>query len=512
MTTDAPRTAAPTDRPEHPEHSGDAGELDADVIVVGGGNAAFTAAHAAAVRGRKVLLLEKAPPEAFGGNSYYTAGATRIAHHGLEDLKDFIEPDERHDLSEVPPYTADDYAADLARVTDGRNDPELTEVLVHEAAPNLRWLQSLGLKYRLMYERQAYEREDGSYLFWGGLHVGNVGGGEGLMHDHVRVAAELGTEVRYGQDVTGLLVEDGQVTGVTIRRADGSLEELRAESVVLGAGGFESNAEWRREHLGEGWENAKVRGTPFNQGEMIAAALQIGAQKAGHWSTCHSTQWDAFTPNNESNRELTNRLTRQSYPLGIIVNTEGRRFVDEGEDFRNYTYAKFGREILRQPGSVAYQIFDASLRPMLRAEEYEMPGITEASADSLPELAEKIGVDPRALVETVRDYNDSIDLSITWDPTIKDGRRANTTPVKSNWATPLTDGPFYAYAVTCGITFTFGGLKSDTHGRVLDASGEHIRGLYVCGEMLGGLFAGNYPGGSGLAAGVVFGRRAGTLA
>ena len=486
--------------------------LDADVIVVGGGNAAFTAAHAAAERGRRVLLLEKAPRGAFGGNSYYTAGATRIAHAGLDDLQDFIEPDERHAVTEVPAYSAADYAADLVRVTDGRNDPELTEVLVKEAAPNLRWLQSLGLKYRLMYERQAYQREDGSYLFWGGLHVGNVGGGEGLMHDHVRVAEQLGTEVRYGQDVTGLVVEEGQVKGVTVRQGDGSLQELRAESVILGAGGFESNAEWRREHLGEGWENAKVRGTPFNNGDMIAAGLEIGAQKAGHWSTCHSTQWDAFTPNNESNRELTNRLTRQSYPLGIIVNTEGQRFVDEGEDFRNYTYAKFGREILQQPGSVAYQIFDAPLRAMLRSEEYEMPGITVAEAGTLEGLAEKIGIAPEALTGTVQDYNGSIDTTIPWDPTVKDGRRAQTTPVKSNWATPLTEGPFYAYPVTCGITFTFGGLKSDTHGRVLDAEGEHISGLYVCGEMLGGLFAGNYPGGSGLAAGVVFGRRAGTLA
>ncbi|MDI3331898.1 MAG: FAD-dependent tricarballylate dehydrogenase TcuA [Micrococcus sp.] len=501
MTTSAPETT----REDQPA-------LDADVIVVGGGNAAFTAAHAAAVRGRKVLLLEKAPKDEFGGNSYYTAGATRIAHGGLEDLADLVEPDERHEATAVPPYSPEDYAADLARVTEGRNDPDLTEALVHEAAPNLRWLKSLGLKYRLMYERQAYQREDGSYLFWGGLHVGNVGGGEGLMHDHLAVAEKLGTEVRFGQDVCGLVVEDGRVRGVEVRQPDGTLQQLRAESVILGAGGFESSAEWRREHLGEGWENAKVRGTRFNNGDMIAAGLKIGAQKAGDWSTCHSTQWDAFNPDNESNRELTNRLTRQSYFLGIIVNTEGKRFVDEGEDFRNYTYAKFGREILKQPGSVAYQVFDANLRSMLRTEEYDMPGISVEQADTLEELAEKIGVDPQALAATVADYNASIDTSVKWDPTIKDGRKADTTPVKSNWATPLTEGPFYAYAVTCGITFTFGGLKSDTHGRVLDADGEPIGGLYVCGEMLGGLFSANYPGGSGLAAGVVFGRRAGTLA
>ena len=282
--------------------------------------------------------------------------------------------------------------------------------------------------------------------------------------------------------------------------------------MILTAGGFESDPHWRREHLGEGWENAKVRGTPYNTGDMIAAALAIGATKGGDWGTCHSVQWDAFTATNESNRELTNRLTRQSYPFGIIVNTDGKRFLDEGADFRNYTYAKYGKEILKQPGSVAYQIFDATLRPMLRSEEYDMPGISVEVAGTIEDLAAKIGLNPESLSKTVTDFNNSIDRSVPFDPTIKDGRKATTEPVKSNWAAPIETGPFYAYGVTCGITFTFGGIKSDTHGRVLDAAGKHIEGLFVAGEMLGGLFSTNYPGGTGLAAGCVFGRRAGVLA
>jgi tricarballylate dehydrogenase len=482
-----------------------------DVIVVGGGNAGFTAAHAAAVRGRKVVLLEKGSEDLAGGNSFYTAGATRIAHDGLSDLADWVERDERHGRTEVPPYSAEEYAADLAKVTEGRNDPGLTKVLVEESQPTLRWLNSLGLKYRLMYERQAFERPDGSYLFWGGLHVGNVGGGEGLIADHTRVAAELGIDVRYSHAAKSLVVEDGRVVGVVADSPAGELT-LRAESVILTAGGFEADPQLRREHLGEGWENAKVRGTPNNTGDMIAAALEIGAARGGDWGTCHSVQWDAFTATNESNRELTNRLTRQSYPFGIIVNTNGERFLDEGADFRNYTYAKYGKEILKQPGSVAYQIFDATLRPMLRTEEYDMPGISVEVADTLEELAARIGVDPEKLSKTVSDFNNSIDRSIPFDPNVKDGRSAATEPVKSNWAAPIETGPFYAYGVTCGITFTFGGIKSDTHGRVLDGQGKHIQGLYVAGEMLGGLFSANYPGGSGLAAGCVFGRRAGTLA
>ena len=484
---------------------------DYDVIVIGGGNAGFSAAHAAAERGRRVALLERGTAEMAGGNSYFTAGATRIGHGGLDDLVDFIEPDERHARTEVPPYSPDEYLADLNKVTEGRTDPELARVLVTEAQDAVRWLHSLGLRYRLMYERQAYERPDGSYLFWGGLHVGNVDGGEGLIADHTRVAAKLGTEIRYGTRATALVVEDGRVVGVEFDDESGA-GELRADSVIIASGGFESNPEWREEYLGHGWSNAKVRGTPYNTGEMIAAALTIGAARGGDWSTAHSVQWDAFTPDNESNRELTNRLTRQSYPLGIIVNRDGKRFLDEGADFRNYTYAKYGERILKQPGSIAYQIFDATLRPMLRKEEYDMPGISEVTADSIEELGRELGIDAQQFAATVAEYNASIDTSIPFDPTVKDGRAARVEPPKSHWATPLERAPFYAYPVTCGITFTFGGLRADIDGRVFDESGEPIPGLFVCGEALGGLFSGNYPGGSGLAAGMVFGRRAGRLA
>jgi tricarballylate dehydrogenase len=289
-------------------------------------------------------------------------------------------------------------------------------------------------------------------------------------------------------------------------------EHWRAESVVLAAGGFESDPLRRRRHLGAGWEHARVRGTPHNTGDMIDAALRIGAAKGGDWTSAHSVQWDAFHPDNESNRDLTNRLTRQSYPLGIIVNRDGRRFVDEGADFRNYTYAKYGAAVLRQPGSIAYQIFDGRLRPLLRAEEYDMPGASVEVAPSIEQLAGRIGVDPAGLAATVARFNASIDRTVAFDPSVKDGRRAATEPPKSNWASPLEQPPFYAYPVTCGITFTFGGIRGDGHARVLDAHGDPVPGLYVCGEMLGGLFSGNYPGGSGLAAGMVFGHRAGSQA
>jgi tricarballylate dehydrogenase len=482
--------------------------LETDVVVVGGGNAGFAAAHAAAERGRRVVVVEKGTADAAGGNSYFTAGATRIAHDGLADLLDIVEPDPRDARAVVPPYSREEYAADLARVTGGRNDPALTAVLVDEADGAVRWLHGLGMRYRLMYERQAYEGVDGRSVFFGGLHVGNVDGGVGLMADHTRIAERLGTAVLLGTRATDLMTDGGRVVGLRANGPDGPLEVL-AHSVVLAAGGFEADAELRRRYLGPGWERARVRGTPLNTGDMITAATRIGAARGGDWAGAHSVQWDAH---HAGDRLLTNRLTRQSYPLGILVNAAGDRFVDEGADFRNYTYARYGRAVLEQPGGIAFQLFDATTRPLLRTAEYDMPGASVATADSIEDLARQAGIVPARLVSTVAAFNASIDVTVPFDPAVKDGRRAALALPKSNWAVALETPPFYAFAVTCGITFTFGGLRGDVDGRVLDATGAPIEGLFVCGEMLGGLFWGNYPGGTGLAAGMVFGRRAGAVA
>ena len=481
------------------------------MVVVGGGNAGFAAAHAAAERGRRVVVLEKGASDVAGGNSYFTAGATRIVHGGLADLLEFVEPDPRHARAVVAPYPRDEYAADLARVTGGRNDPALTAVLVDEAHTTVRWLHGLGMRYRLLYERQAYEAPDGQLVFFGGLHVGNVDGGVGLVREHTAIAARLGVEVRYATRVTDLVTDGRRVVGVRGTSLDGPIE-VTAHSVVLAAGGFEADPELRRRHLGPGWERAHVRGTPLNTGDMITAARRIGAATSGDWSGAHSVQWDPHHSADAGDRDLTNRLTRQSYPLGILVNANGERFVDEGADFRNYTYARYGRAVLEQPGAIAFQLFDATTRPLLRAEEYDMPGVSVATADTIADLARRIGIAPARLTATVAAFNDSIDPAISFNAAVKDGRRAALPLPKSNWAVPLETPPFYAFAVTCGITFTFGGLRGDVDGRVLDTAGTPIEGLFVCGEMLGGLFWGNYPGGTGLAAGMVFGRRAGAHA
>lgn len=483
-----------------------------DVIVVGAGNAGFAAALAAAERGRRVLLLEKAPAEEAGGNSFFTHGATRIVHDGIEDLLDVLEPDPRHATTVVPPYSVEEYTADITGLSGGRNDPERTAVLVGESHDALRWLHGLGMRYELLYGRQAYPQPDGGWLFWGGLHIGNVDGGVGMIQDYTRVATGLGVDIRYEHRVTELVTDaSGAVTGVRATTPDGAVE-YGADSVILAAGGYHASPELLSEHLGEGWDDVVVRGTPYSTGDLIAAARAIGAATDGDFDHVHAVMLDAWYPENASNRELTNRLARLSYPVGIVVNREGDRFFDEGADFRNYTYSKLGTAVLKQPGGIAFQLFDATTRPYTRPDQYEMPGVSVVEADTLEELAEKAGIDAQGLSSTIAEFNSSIATDASFDPTIRDGRRAAVTPPKSNWAVALETPPFAAFPVTCGITFTYGGIRSDVDARVLDAQGDPIPGLFVTGEMLGGIYWGGYPGGAGLALGMVFGRRAGRLA
>jgi tricarballylate dehydrogenase len=479
--------------------------MDADVIVVGAGNAAMSAAQAARERGARVLVLEKAPRAWSGGNSAFTAGAMRVAHDGVASLRDVLEDDPRLDATDLPSYSAEEFEADMRRITLGRGDETMARTLVRDSADAIRWLRSRGIRFRLMYERQSYE-VDGRHVFWGGLAVGVVDGGRGLIDQHLAAAEAQGIEVRYDAAVVDLV--EG---GVVVRAPDGVRSTLRSRGVVLAAGGFESNPQMRAAHLGPNWDVAKVRGTPHNTGEVLRAALRLGAQPYGNWSGCHAIQWDRDAPPT-GDLELTNRFSRQSYPLGIVVNLDGERFVDEGADFRNYTYAKYGAAVLAQPSGVAFQVFDARSVPLLRAIDYEAPGASRVDADSLRSLAEALGIDAERFERTVTEFNAAI-VPGEFDPAVKDGVRTEGLAVpKSNWALPIERPPFTAFGVTCGITFTFGGVRVDQDARVLDLAGRPLPGLYAAGELVGGLFFHNYPGGSGLTAGTVYGRRAGYAA
>lgn len=482
-----------------------------EVVVAGAGNAGLCAALSAAEHGARVLVLEKAPREERGGNTFFTGGAFRFPYKGFEDIRRLAS-----DMSEaeaasvdVGSYTEASFRDDLVRVSEGLADPDLVETLVAQAYPTMLWMRDKGVRWVLMYGRQAFRQGD-VHRFWGGLIVEAVGGGQGLSDRLFEAAEGAGIEIRYGCGLRGLVMDSrGRVCGVRVAGPDG-FYEIECRAAILACGGFEANPEMRARYLGADWELARVRGTRFNTGEGIRAALDAGAMPHGHWSCCHAVAWDLNAPP-FGNRQIGDLYQKHSYPLGIIVNLHGERFVDEGADFRNYTYAKYGREILRQPQRVAFQIFDSKVEALLR-DEYRIGQVTKASADTIPQLADRLGIDREGLRRTVEEFNAAVQPG-DFDPARLDGKGTRAiSPPKSNWALPLDSPPFTGYAVTCGITFTFGGLCVDTSARVLNTEGRPVRGLYAAGELVGGLFYYNYAGGSGLMSGAVFGRIAGATA
>ena len=486
--------------------------MNYDVIVVGAGNAAFCAALAAAEAKKKVLVLERAPEEQSGGNSRYTAGLMRVAYNGVDDLKKVMP-----DLSEAEiartdfgTYTEDQFLDDMGRVTEYRCDPDLTEILVKQSLRTVEWMRKKGVRFTAAWGRQAFNI-NGRFKFWGGLTVEAVGGGPGLVESLTSIAKKNGIEIWYEARANKLLTDDSGVTGVVVKH-QGKTKTLHAKAVVLAAGGFQADPEQRVRYLGPGWELAKVRGTRFNTGDGIRMALEAGAAAAGNWSGCHAVAWERNAPE-FGDLAIGDQFQKHSYPWGVYINAEGRRFVDEGADFRNYTYAKYGRVILSQPGQFAWQIFDAKVKGQLR-DEYKIKQVTKRVGNTLEELVSKLeDTNQAAALEELRQYNAAVQVDVPFNPNVKDGRGTKNLKIdKSNWANTLDTPPFEAYAVTCGITFSFGGLKINTDAQVISSDGVPIPGLYAAGELVGGIFYFNYPGGTGLTNGAVFGKIAGTNA
>ncbi|HEU4924660.1 MAG TPA: FAD-dependent tricarballylate dehydrogenase TcuA [Burkholderiales bacterium] len=479
-----------------------------DVIVVGGGNAALCAALSASESARKILVLERAPEEESGGNSRFTAGLMRVVYNGVDDLSQVIDLSaDEIARSDFGTYTEAQFFDDMARVTEFRCDPDLTEVLVRNSLPTVVWMRENGMRFTAAWGRQAFNI-GGRFKFWGGLTVEAVGGGPGLVDSLTQIARKKGIEILYRARALSLISDDGGVQGVVARK-DNKTVQLKSKAVVLAAGGFQANTEWRTRYLGPGWELAKVRGTRFNTGDAIRMALDIGAAAYGNWSGCHAVAWDRNAPE-FGDLAVGDQFQKHSYPWGIYINAEGRRFVDEGADFRNYTYAKYGRVILGQPQQFAWQIFDAKVKAQLR-DEYRIKQVTRRVANTLEDLVKQLeDTNTDNALKEIQAYNAAVRNDIPFNPNVKDGRRTENLNInKSNWANTIDTPPFEAYAVTCGITFTFGGLKINTDAQVISTDGEPIPGLYAAGELVGGIFWFNYPGGSGLTNGSVFGRIAG---
>jgi tricarballylate dehydrogenase len=396
--------------------------------------------------------------------------------------------------------------------SDGLPDPALVDLVIARSWETLVWMHSKGVEFELAADKlvDPDKQADTKVGLTPGGAIRAYHEGVGLIERLFAAVEKAGIEVWYEAPAARLITDGSTVKGVVVRRAS-EFVEVRG-NVVLASGGFEANPEMRRRYLGHGWDLVKVRGTRFNMGTMLSQALLSGAQPTGHWGGAHAVPLDLLAPP-VGDLKMTDKYSRYSYPYALLVNTKGERFVDEGEAQVFMTYAKTGWAIRAQDRARAYQIFDQRTIHLL---EPRYSTGTPVTADTLDELAGKLGVDAAGLAETVATYNAAVasDAPDRFDPFNLDGVTARPTgqPVKSNWALPVDSGPYVAYAVGCGITFTYGGLRVDLDARVLSTEGEPMDGLYATGEVAGGFFFHNYSAGAGLMRGAVFGKIAGTNA
>lgn len=484
-----------------------------DVVVVGAGNAGLTAALAAQEAGARVLVLESANEAERGGNTRFSGAIFRATHEGIESIKPILDEssDRWFDIVETDAYTAADYRADWMRTSQDLPDPRLVDIVIDKSWETLLWMHGKGVEFELTADKlvDPGKQTERIRLAPGGA-IRARHEGIGLSERLFAAVEATDIDIWYDAPGVGLIVEGTRVDGVVVRRGE-EFVDLRG-NVVLASGGFEGNPEMRRRYLGPGWDLVKVRGTRFNMGGMLTQALLSGAQPFGHWGGAHAVPLDLEAPA-VGDLRMTDKFSRYSYPYALLVDQQGRRFVDEGEQQVFMTYAKTGWAILAQPGHRAFQIFDQKTIHLL---EPRYRTGTPVTADTLEELAAKLGIDTDGLTGTVAAFNAAVpdDAAERFDPFRLDGVGARPTgqPAKSNWAQRLDRAPFVAYAVGCGITFTYGGLRVDDAARVLTTEGAVMEGLWAIGEISGGFFYHNYAAGAGLMRGAVFGRIAGTNA
>jgi tricarballylate dehydrogenase len=487
-----------------------------DVVVVGAGLAGLAAALAAREEGASVCVLERAPESERGGNSRFSNGAMRAVYSGIDEIVDLVGEisDAERARADFGKYTREEYYDHMGRITQYRTDPAMCEILIERSSETMHWLKRQGVRFLPLYEWQ-FKTAEGRIIFAGGSALETYGAGDGLSSALFAAAARAGVTIHYNTRALSLRHADGIVDGVKVlARAEGGGKEfvIAARSVIVAAGGFEANPEWRARYLGPGWELAKVRGSRFNTGDGLRMVLEAGGKPYGNWSGCHSASWDLNAPD-ANTLEFGTVFKRDDFANGIMVNARGQRFVDEGADVSALTYAKMGRAILAEPNQIAWQIYDAKAKPFIHG-EYRVRQSAHFQADTIEALAGKLeGIDKAGFVRTINEFNASISDDIPFDSGKKDGRSTRGLPLpKSNWARALDTPPFEAWAVTCGITFTFGGVQIDPSGQVLDVDDVVIPGLFAAGEMVGGIFYFNYPGGAGLMSAAVFGRLAGRSA
>lgn len=459
---------------------------DYDLVIVGCGIAGLTAGIAAAEAGVSAVVLEKAPEERRGGQTQYTE-SFRIPTGDIDLDLEF----------HIPDYTADDFYSDIMRLTDGHADPDITSTMTRNAAESFEWLTARLEPHSFEWQTQPLRTMYGAGRVW---HEGEI-----LVDKLVMAAESAGVDIVYEAIARELVQNDTSAVKGVKALVDGHQTVFEADAVVIACGGYESSAEKRTRYFGGPYEEMTVRGVRYNTGEAIDMAMDIGADSAGQWSGAHMTVIDAGSPPVEGGQTLVS-----GYQYGMILNHEGERFVDEGEDTRAHTYAKFGRSIFEEPYHEAFIIQDSTTN-----EHVLHTGPTNpVTADSIEQLVRRLGIEnENRAVETFHAYNDACSPDATFDPEVLDGNEANgITPGKSNWAVRLDDPPLVGYPVTGGITFSFGGLAQTSDAEVLDTSHNVMPGLYAAGNATGGLFYNNYPGGTGLTNALVYGKIAGERA
>lgn len=448
-----------------------------DVAVVGGGNAALCAALTARERGASVIVLESAPREFRGGNSRHTRNL-RCMHSAPTGLP-------------AETYSEEEFLGDLVRVTGGQTNERLARVTVRGSATCTEWMRRHGVRF------QSALR---GTLQLGRTNAFFLGGGKALMNSYYAAAERMGIRIRYNAEVVDLDVVDGEFRSASVL-VDGTRSIVQAKSVVLAAGGFESNLEWLKSIWGDAADNFIIRGTPYNRGKVLKLMLERGARPVGDPAQCHAVAVDARAPKFDGG--IVTRL--DCIPLGIVVNRHAERVYDEGEDFWPRRYAIWGRLVAQQPDQIAYAIIDAKAIGMFIPSMF--PPMT---AKSIGELARLLDLSSDKLESTVTAFNRSVRPGSFNHALLDDCRTQGLTPEKTHWARVLDTPPFLGYPLRPGITFTYLGVEVDEQARVLMENGRRAKNVYAAGEIMAGNILGKgYAAGTGMTIGTVFGRIAG---
>jgi tricarballylate dehydrogenase len=452
-----------------------------DVVVIGGGNAAMVSAMAAAHHVDRVLVLERSTKDMRGGNTRHTRNV-RCVHAQADDYN-------------TGSYLFEELWDDLCKVGTGPNNEKLAELTVRESETAPAWMSEHGIRWQPPLS--------------GTLHLGRtnrffLGGGKALLNKYYRTAASLGVTVRYEARVDDLIFDGPTCTGLVVD-VSGTTQRISATAVVAASGGFEANIEWLRQYWGDAADNYLIRGPRTNDGAVLAKLYEHGADKAGEERGFHAVAVDARAPRFDGG--IATRL--DSIPFGIVVNRDGVRFYDEGEEIWPKRYAIWGGNIARQPDQIAYCLWDAKVRDLFLPPMY---GAVEAS--DIAGVAGQLGLDPATVHKTVEDYNAAIAAPNPFDPAVLDGNHTTgLRPDKTNWAQRLDAPPYYGIAMRPGITFTYMGVAVTDEARVLRADGSTFSNLFAAGEIMSGnVLSSGYLAGFGMTIGTVWGRIAGSEA